>query len=372
MKFNPPPGYKHGQAPRIGVLLVQLGTPDEPTAPALRRYLAQFLSDPRVVEIPRLVWLPILHGIILNVRPAKSARKYASIWMNDGPDQGSPLRVYSEKQAKLLRGYLGEAGIEAEVALAMRYGNPSVESVLNGLLEKNVDRLLVVPMYPQYSATTTASVIDEVNRALFKVRNLPEVRFVKHWHDDDAYIDALVASVRRHFEREGVPEKLVMSFHGVPKRTLLLGDPYHCECYKTARLVAERLGWPRDKLVVSFQSRFGKAEWLKPYTQETLVELARSGTEHVAVMCPAFVSDCLETLEEINDEVRHEFLEAGGKRFDYIPCLNDSDPWIHALTGIVRRHMQGWGDGKADAAQLKITAAEAQRVGASNISEKAA
>ncbi|MFC3147334.1 ferrochelatase [Piscinibacterium candidicorallinum] len=372
MKFNPPAGYKHGQAPRIGVLLVQLGTPDEPTAPALRRYLAQFLSDPRVVEIPRLVWLPILHGIILNVRPAKSARKYASIWMNDGPDKGSPLRVYSEKQAKLLRGYLGDAGIDAEVALAMRYGNPSVESVLNSLLEKNVDRLLVVPMYPQYSATTTASVIDEVNRALFKVRNMPELRFVKHWHDNPAYIDALVASVRRHFEREGVPEKLVMSFHGVPKRTLLLGDPYHCECYKTARLVAERLGWPRDKLVVSFQSRFGKAEWLKPYTQETLVELAKSGTEHVAVMCPAFVSDCLETLEEINDEVRHEFLAAGGKRFDYIPCLNDSDPWIHALTGIVRSHMQGWGDGKADLAQLKTTASEAQRVGASNISEKAA
>lgn len=362
MKFNPPAGYKHGQAPRIGVLLVQLGTPDEPTAPALRRYLAQFLSDPRVVEIPRLVWLPILHGIILNVRPAKSARKYASIWMNDGPDKGSPLRVYSEKQAKLLRGYLGDAGIDAEVALAMRYGNPSVESVLNSLLEKNVDRLLVVPMYPQYSATTTASVIDEVNRALFKVRNMPELRFVKHWHDNPAYIDALVASVRRHFEREGVPEKLVMSFHGVPKRTLLLGDPYHCECYKTARLVAERLGWPRDKLVVSFQSRFGKAEWLKPYTQETIEALGRAGVGRVDVICPGFVSDCLETLEEIAIENRAAFLSAGGRDFHYIPCLNERPEWIGALAGIALNEMQGWLGSGRDPERVRAEAARSREL----------
>jgi protoporphyrin/coproporphyrin ferrochelatase len=367
MAFNQAPDFKHGTASRVGVLLVQLGTPDEPTAPAVRRYLAQFLSDPRVVEIPRIIWMPILHGLILRKRPAESAKKYAAVWMNSGVDQGSPLRVYSEKQTKLLRGFLGERGIDVEVALAMRYGKPGVPQVITELLEKKVDRLLVVPMYPQYSGTTTGSVYDAVGDALKTVRNLPELRLVKHWHDHAGYIDALAGTVRRNFEKNGEPELLVMSFHGVPKRTLLMGDPYHCECHKTARLVAERLRWPAERLKVTFQSRFGRAEWLKPYTQDTLIELARTGTKHIAVICPAFVSDCLETLEEINQEVREEFTHAGGQRMDYIPCLNDDDAWIRALTDIVQAHMAGWQIARPDEAALSSSAARARELGAQNV-----
>jgi protoporphyrin/coproporphyrin ferrochelatase len=367
MAFNQAPDFRHGTAARVGVMLVQLGTPDAPTAAAVRRYLAQFLSDSRVVEIPRLVWLPILHGLILRKRPAESAKKYASVWINSGADQGSPLRIYSEKQATMLRGYLGERGTDVEVALAMRYGSPSVADVMAALAEKNVDRLLVVPMYPQYSGTTTASVYDAVTDALKQVRNVPELRLIKHWHDHPAYIEALASTVRKNFEQNGEPELLVMSFHGVPKRTLLMGDPYHCECLKTGRLVAERLQWPIEKLKITFQSRFGRAEWLKPYTQNTLIELARAGTKHIAVMCPAFVSDCLETLEEINQEVRHEFMEAGGQRMDYIPCLNDNDKWLHALSDIVQAHMGGWSTAKSDETALAQSAQAAAKLGAKNV-----
>lgn len=334
--------FEHGKPARIGVLLVQLGTPEAPTSKAVRRYLAQFLSDRRVVEIPKLIWLPILHGIILRIRPRKSAQKYASIWVNSGAEQGSPLRIYSQRQAKLLRGYLGERGIDVEVALAMRYGTPSVSEVMAQLAEKKVDRLLIVPMYPQYSATTTASVYDAVMNTLKHTRNVPELRFIKHWHDHPGYIEALAQSVRTNIAINGEPELLVMSFHGLPKRNLLLGDPYYCECQKTARLVAERLDWPPERLKVTFQSRFGKAQWLQPYTQNTLVELARSGTHHIAVMCPAFVGDCLETLEEINQEVRHAFMAAGGKKMDYIPCLNDAPQWLHAFADLVQAHLCGW------------------------------
>jgi ferrochelatase len=310
--------FEHGKPARIGVLLVQLGTPQAPTSKAVRRYLKQFLSDPRVIEIPRFLWLPILHGIILRIRPAKSAKKYASIWVNSGMEQGSPLRLYSEKQTKLLRGYLGNRGIDVEVALAMRYGTPSISEVMAQLAEKSVDRLLIVPLYPQYSATTTASVYDAVMDALKSTRNIPELRFIKHWHDHSGYIEALAKSVRSNMVLNGEPELLVMSFHGMPKRNLLLGDPYYCECQKTARLVAERLGWPMDRLKVTFQSR------------------------HIAVMCPAFISDCLETLEEINQEVRNAFMAAGGRKMDYIPCLNDDAKWLEAFTDIVQMHLSGW------------------------------
>ena len=338
--------FEHGKPARIGVMLVQLGTPQAPTSQAVRRYLKQFLSDPRVIEIPRLLWMPILHGIILRIRPAKTAKKYASIWVNSGLEQGSPLRLYSEKQTKLLRGYLGKRGIDVEVALAMRYGTPSISTVMAQLAEKRVDRLLVVPLYPQYSATTTASVYDAVMDALKSTRNVPELRFIKHWHDHSGYIKALAESVRTHMALNGEPEVLVMSFHGMPKRNLLLGDPYYCECQKTARLVAERLGWPIDRLKVTFQSRFGKAQWLEPYTQNTLVDLAHNGIRHIAVMCPAFISDCLETLEEINQEVRHAFMAAGGAKMDYIPCLNDDAKWIEALTDIVQMHLSSWLENK--------------------------
>jgi ferrochelatase len=340
MAVLPEPPFTHGTALKTGVLLVQLGTPDAPTAAAVRTYLAQFLSDPRVVEIPKPLWWLILHGIILRVRPAKSAAKYASIWL----PEGSPLRVYTELQTKLLRGYLGHRGVDVEVAYAMRYGNPSVASAISAMKEKGVDRLLVLPMYPQYSATTSASVFDAVFDACKQLRNAPELRMVKRWHDCPTYIDALASQFRRHTEKHGEPDVLMLSFHGVPKRTLLMGDPYHCECYKTARLLRERLNWPEAKTRVTFQSRFGNAVWLKPYTQDTAIELARAGTAHLAVMCPGFPADCLETLEEISMEVAHEFKQAGGKTFHYIPALNGNDDFILALADVVQQHITGWGE----------------------------
>jgi len=335
---SPPPAFDHAGRPRTAVLMVQLGTPAAPTAAALRPYLAQFLGDPRVVEIPRLLWWPILHGIILNTRPAKSAKKYASVWT----DEGSPLMVHSVRQSKLLRGALGERGHDVEVALAMRYGEPSIESTLEGLRERGVTRLLVLPMYPQYSASTTATVFDEVGRVLRGWRNLPEVRWVRNFHDDPGYVDALAERVRAAWARGGRGERLVMSFHGVPRRTLELGDPYHCECHATARLLAERLGLARDEWIVTFQSRFGKAQWLQPYTEPTLERLAKEGVRTVDVVCPGFVADCLETLEEIAMEARGAFLGAGGAEFRYLPCLNDAPSFVGALAGLVERQTAGW------------------------------
>ncbi len=332
------PPFQHGQVPRTGILLVNLGTPEAPTAPALRRYLGQFLWDPRVVEIPRAVWWPILHGIILRVRPAKSAAKYASIWT----PQGSPLRVWTEKLTTLLQGFLGQQGHLVRVRHAMRYGQPSVASQLDALKAEGVTRVLVVPLYPQYSGATTASVMDEVFDWGRSTRLLPELRHVNHFHDDPGYIAALANSVREHWAREGRPDKLVMSFHGMPHRTLLLGDPYHCECLKTGRMLAEALALNKDQYVVTFQSRFGRAKWLQPYTEPTLRALGKSGTKRVDVVCPAFVADCIETLEEIAMEGRDAFLESGGQDFHYIPCLNDRLDWVRALSDVVTQHLQGW------------------------------
>ena len=334
----PRAGHAHGVAPGTAILLCNLGTPDEPTPAAVRRYLAEFLSDPRVVEIPRAVWLPILHGVILRVRPAKSARKYASIWT----DAGSPLQVWTQKQALLLAGYLGERGHRVTVRHAMRYGQPSIPAVLDELHAGGATRVLVLPLYPQYSGPTTASVIDAVADWSAAIRSVPELRFVNRYGDDRRYIDALARRVQGHWQAHGRGERLVLSFHGVPKRTLLLGDPYHCECQKTARLLGERLGLSAEQLVVTFQSRFGRAEWLQPYTEPTLVELARQGVRAVDVMCPGFTSDCLETLEEIGMEAREAFLAAGGQAFRYIDCLNDMHEWIAALAGIAIDHLQGW------------------------------
>lgn len=341
------PAYTHGTAPRTGVLLVNLGTPTAPTAAALRPYLKEFLSDPRVVEIPRPIWWLILNGIILNTRPAKSAKKYASVWT----PEGSPLKVHTEKQAKLLAGFLANAGHrELHVGWAMRYGQPSIRSQLDAMRAAGCTRILVVPLYPQYAASTTATVIDEVANCLRHWRNLPEVRYVRSFGDDPGYIEALAASVRAHWQRNGQADRLVLSFHGIPRRSLDLGDPYHCECHKTGRLLGEALKLPPERLIVSFQSRFGKAEWLKPYTQPTLEALGQSGVGSVDVMCPGFVSDCLETLEEINMECREAFLHAGGKQFNYIPCLNENQPWIEALTALSVSHLGNW---------LKITPPDA-------------
>jgi ferrochelatase len=340
MPFAPEPRFAHGSAkgPTTAVLLCNLGTPDAPTAPALRRYLAEFLSDPRVVEIPRLLWMPILHGIILRVRPAKSAKKYASVWT----PEGSPLKVWTEKQAKLLGGYLGERGHKVLVRPAMRYGRPAIPAMLDELKAAGVQRILVLPMYPQYAGPTTASVCDAVGQWAARVRHLPELRFVTRYHDDAGYITALARRVTHHWQAHGRGDKLVLSFHGVPKRTLMLGDPYHCECLKTARLLTEHLGLAQDAVVVTFQSRFGKAEWLQPYTEATLVRLARDGVKRVDVMCPGFAADCLETLEEIAQEARAAYLQAGGAEFNYIPCLNDQHEWISALADVCEQHMGGW------------------------------
>ncbi len=344
MPFQTEPAFKHGQAPRTAIVLCNLGTPDEPTAPALRRYLAEFLGDPRVVEIPRALWMLILHGIILRVRPKKSAAKYASIWT----PEGSPLKVWTDKQSKMLQGYLGERGHQVTVRYAMRYGNPSIPSVLDELKAQGVTRVLVLSAYPQYSGTTTASVIDAVSSWSQKIRHIPELRFVNRYHDDLGYIDALHRKVRAHWMHHGQGDHLVMSFHGVPERTLLLGDPYHCECLKTARMLAEKLGLAKDDYTVTFQSRFGKAKWLEPYTEPTLVALAQKGLKSVDVVCPGFTSDCLETLEEIRMEAQEAFKHAGGQRFEYIDCLNDSPDWIRALADLAERHLQGWPTKQAD------------------------
>ncbi len=338
MPFQPEPAYTHGQAARTAVLLCNLGTPDAPTAPALRRYLGQFLSDQRVVEIPKPLWWLILHGIILRTRPAKSAAKYASIWT----PEGSPLAVWTSKQATLLRGWLGEAGHNVLVRHAMRYGNPSIASQLDALKAEGATRILILPLYPQYSGTTTASVFDAVYTWAARTRNVPELRFVNRYHDDAGYIDALAGTIRAHWKHHGPPDKLVMSFHGVPERTLHLGDPYHCESHKTARLLAERLGLHKGEWQLTFQSRFGKAQWLQPYTEPTLIEMGKAGVGRVDVVCPGFTGDCLETLEEINQEAREAFLHAGGKEFHYIPCLNDSPAWITALSHIAQQHLAGW------------------------------
>lgn len=338
MYFRTEPTYTHGQVPRTAILLCNLGTPDEPTPAALRRYLAEFLGDHRVVEIPKPIWWLILHGIILRVRPAKSAAKYASIWTAEG----SPLKVWTQRQSQELKKLLQAQGHGVTVRYAMRYGTPSIDAELDKLKTEGVTRVLVLPAYPQYSGTTTASVFDAIYRWAGKVRNLPEFRFINHYHDDAGYIAALASRIRASWQTLGEPDQLVMSFHGVPQRTLMLGDPYHCECYKTARLLGEWLGLPKSRYKVTFQSRFGKAKWLEPYTEPTLQQLAHEGVKRVDVVCPGFTSDCLETLEEIAQEAKEAFLHAGGETFNYIPCVNDSPEWIQALATLAEQHLQGW------------------------------
>ena len=349
--------FGHDLPERTGVLLVQLGTPDAPDAASVRTYLREFLSDPRVVEIPPIVWWPILHGIILRRRPRQSAKKYASIWT----PEGSPLLLHTRRQAEALQQALGQRGVDVEVAYAMRYGNPSIASVLRELRERNLARLLVVPMYPQYAGSTTATAFDAVFAELGTWRNPPELRTVKHFHDDAGYVDALARSIAARWETDGRPDRLVMSFHGVPRRTLMLGDPYHCECHVTARLLAERLGLRRDDYVVTFQSRFGRAEWLQPYTEPTLRELGRQGVGRVDVVCPGFVADCLETLEEVAIECKDAFIEAGGRDYRYIECLNASPSFVDALAGLVVRQLGGWPVGDAAPTPVARDAALAQR-----------
>ena len=358
MAYAAEPPYQHGAALKAGILLVNLGTPEAPTAAALRPYLKQFLSDPRVVEIPRWIWWFILNGIILNRRPRRSAEKYAKIWTSEG----SPLAVHTQRQARLLRGYLSER-TRAPIAVewAMRYGKPAIAQAMLTLRNQGCDRILVIPLYPQYAASSTGSTFDDGQAAVARMRNVPGLRLVKHFHDDPGYIQAVAQGVRDYWSVNGRPDKLVMSFHGVPRYTLDKGDPYHCECQKTGRLLGEALKLEPEQYLVTFQSRFGGAEWLKPYTLETIASFGRQKLGRVDVVCPGFVSDCLETLEEIAIENKAAFLSAGGREFHYIPCMNEGDAWIRALADIAMLNLQGWIDGATDKAQAESDASSSRR-----------
>jgi ferrochelatase len=319
--------------PKIGVLLVNLGTPDAPTTSAVKRYLKQFLSDRRVVEIPPIIWQPILRGIILNTRPQKSAKAYAKVWT----DKGSPLAFFTAAQADALQTRMGDS---ADVRFAMRYGNPSVADQLAAMKAAGCNRILIAPMYPQYSGATTGTVLDEAYAALTFMRWHPAIRTLPAYHDDAAYIIALKTSIEASLVGlDFEPDAIVISFHGMPERTLQLGDPYHCHCQKTARLLSEAMG---RALVVSFQSRFGRAKWLEPATDDTLMRLAREGTKKVAIFAPGFSVDCLETLEELAMQGHEQFEEAGGTHYAYLPCLNDSDVGMDILERIIRRELAGW------------------------------
>ncbi|WP_036191251.1 ferrochelatase [Marinobacterium lacunae] len=332
-------GLVHRREDSIGVLLTNLGTPDAPTPSALRRYLKEFLWDPRVVEVPRPVWWLILNGIILNVRPRRSAQAYKKVWT----DQGSPLMLYTKAQAQALSDrFSNESGMPVVVDFAMRYGNPSIESVIQKMQSRGVRRLLVLPLYPQYSAATTASTFDALAGDFTRRRWLPDLRFVSHYHDHPLYIEAMARSIEKYWETHGRPDRLLLSYHGVPERYLHSGDPYYCECRATSRLLANRLGVDEQFCQTTFQSRFGREEWLKPYTDETLKSLPASGVKSVHVYCPGFASDCLETIEEIGEENRGYFLDAGGESFGYIPALNDRPEHIDALEALIREQMSDW------------------------------
>jgi protoporphyrin/coproporphyrin ferrochelatase len=341
MHYQNEADFRHDGPMRLGVLMVNLGTPDSPQVADVRRYLAEFLSDPRVVELPRPLWWLILHGVILRLRPRHSARLYQRIW----GEAGSPLLAISRRQAIAVQHALdGRKPGATRVVLAMRYGSPSIATGLAELRQNGARRILILPLYPHYSATTTGSVFDAVTAELRTWRWVPELRFVHQYHDDPAYITALVASIRRYWATHGEPERLLFSFHGIPKRYFLGGDPYFCHCQKTARRVAEQLGLAAERWQVAFQSRVGRQEWLKPYTDQTLQTWGRAGIRYVQVVCPGFSADCLETLEEITVENRGYFQAAGGGDYGYIPALNDDPLHIEALVGLILRHINGWSE----------------------------
>lgn len=332
-----PSGHPNVQQGKVGVLLVNLGTPDGTDYWSMRRYLSEFLSDPRVIEVPQPIWQLILQGPILTFRPSKSGRAYKKIWT----EEGSPLLVYTRRQAEKLNTRIGNETLIVD--FAMNYGNPSIASKIADLKGQGCDRICVVPLYPQYSATTTASVCDRTFKALAKMRWQPAVRTAPAFHDQPAYISALAGSISAHLSAlDFTPDKVLMSYHGIPKAYLDKGDPYHCHCHKTTRLVSEHLGWADGFATTTFQSRFGPTEWLQPYTDKTLEALPGQGAKKVVVVSPAFISDCLETLEELAMEGRDSFLEAGGEAYSVVPCLNDSDGAIDVIEDVVRREIAGW------------------------------
>ena len=347
MKYLGQTDFDHGSTPKVGVLITNLGTPEAPYRKQLRAYLRQFLSDPRVVELPRALWWLILHGIILNIRPSRSAAAYRQIWT----DQGSPLMVHTRDQAEALQAALDQRpGPPVLVDFAMRYGQPDIAGRVQGLLDRGVTRLLVLPLYPQYSGATTGSTFDALAVDLQRRRRLPDLRFLSQYHDHPAYIEALAASVRSHWQYHGQAQRLLFSYHGTPRSYLDRGDPYHCQCLKTSRLLAEQLELDEDQYSTAFQSRFGREEWLRPYTDEVLREYPSAGVKSVQVLCPGFAADCLETLEEIGVENRSYFLQAGGERFEYIPCLNSASSHIEALAQLVSENLSGWLEPAADPA----------------------
>ena len=338
MKYKSNENYNHGDKRNIGVLLVNLGTPDAPTTRDVRKYLKEFLSDPRIVEIPKIIWWLILNLIILNIRPRKSKKLYEKIWLEDG----SPLLVNSKKIIEKIK--MSEDSYQKNliIDLAMRYGNPSIKKALENFKKKNVNKISVIPMFPQYSAATTASIFDKISAELTTWRNLPDIRFLSSYHDDKNYIDACVNRIKTYWEKKGKSNQLIFSFHGLPQINLFKGDPYHCYCQKTARLIAEKLNISKNEYSVTFQSRFGTQKWLQPYTDDIIENLAKSRVESIDVFCPGFLCDCLETLEEINMQSRELFFSSGGKSFNYIPALNDSDYNIKAMTEIIKNELNGW------------------------------
>ncbi|VUD69372.1 Ferrochelatase [Thalassocella blandensis] len=340
MKYKNSDNFQHHQADKIGVLLSNLGTPEAPTAKALKPYLKQFLSDPRVVEVPRLLWWCILNGIILRTRPKRSAEAYASVWT----EEGSPLSIITRQQAEKVRAKLQHQHPSIDIAWAMRYGKPAIAEGIQTLIDNGARKILVLPLYPQYSAATVASTFDALAQDFTHRRWLPELRFINSYHDYSPYLKALSQSIEQHWETHGKPQKLIFSYHGVPLRYLHNGDPYHCQCLKTSRLIAEHLGLNDDEHMTTFQSRFGKEEWLKPYTDDTMKSLPKQGIKSVQVICPGFSADCLETIEEIGEENREYFIAAGGEQYTYIPALNDSEPHIEALCQLIQKNLQGWLD----------------------------
>lgn len=335
-----PPGHPQIKMGKVGVLLVNLGTPDATDKVSMRRYLREFLSDKRVIDISRWIWYPILYGIILNTRPAKVGKAYDKIWNTELNE--SWLRTYTRNQSDLMSKALADYP-EVMVDWAMRYGQPSIKDKMEALKDAGCDRILLFPLYPQYAAATTATVNDKAFEAMMAMRWQPALRTVPPYHDHPAYIEALANSITHHLSKlDWEPEKVIASFHGIPQRYFDSGDPYHCQCMKTARLVREKLGWSKEKFFVTFQSRFGREEWIKPYTDATIEKLAQDGIKRIAVINPGFVSDCLETLEEIAGENAEIFHHHGGEQFSHIPCLNDTPGGINVLEAVVRRELMGW------------------------------
>ena len=337
-KFIGNPEFKHGTKLKIGVLLSNLGTPDKPQRKELRVYLKEFLSDPRVIETPKLIWQTILNGIILNTRPQKSAKNYQKVWT----DEGSPLLVILNKQKKLTEDLLKKENLEIEFAIGMRYGNPSIEKGLDELRQKHCNKIIVLPMYPHYCAATTGSTFDAVTNTMQKWRWVPSLRFISTYHDHPHYIKALANSIQQHWDKHGKPDKILFSYHGIPKKYFTKGDPYHCLCSKTTRLVREEMSLSEEFAMTTFQSRFGPEEWLQPYTDKTVEKLAKENTEHLQIIAPGFSSDCLETIEELDGENREIFEEHGGKKFSYIPCLNEQTNHINLIAHLIKNELQGW------------------------------